>query len=298
MAHRRSPRRTAALAVLAAAHPVTREVMAVRSSADGGRTWQRVGKVVHWGPSAYFDLVDLGTGRLGLLYEAGQSGPYESIRFARFDQAYLDTPNGTPPGLPEPPEPGPTTPDRSGHHNDGYVRGAITDPAAFDGTDDHIAVPWSRSLDLGAGDFTWTARIRYTETTGIRAILWAYRVGSGAPQIWLRAEPANHRVRGFIQTDQGSAAVDTTQAYDDGAWHDVSLRRAGGRLTLTVDGQATSVPAPAGSVTEGRRFTIDGIDVGRRLDGADAFRGSIADVRIRDGHGTRLWLPLDRIDAR
>ncbi|MWA05918.1 neuraminidase [Actinomadura sp. LD22] len=291
------------------AHPVTREVMAVRSSSDQGRNWQQTGKVVYWGPSAYSDMTDLGGGRIGLMYEAGQTSPYESIRFAAFNQAYLDTPNGTPPGLPKPPQPGPTTPDRSGHRNDGYVRGAMSSPSEFDGVDDHVQVPWNRSLDLGDGDFTWAARIRYGDTTGTRTILWAYRVGSGAPEIWLRAEPASHRIRGFIQTDLGQVAVDTAQAYNDGQWHEVVLRRSGGRLTLSVDGQAASVAAPGGSVTEGKQFTIDGIDVGQRLDGAQHFHGSISDVRVYDRAvpdaglaaargGLRLWLPLDRIDPQ
>ncbi|MCO5997312.1 exo-alpha-sialidase [Actinoallomurus rhizosphaericola] len=288
-------------------HPVTREIMAVRASADDGRNFQKVGKVIYWGPSAYSDLASLGGDRLGLLYEAGQAGPYEQIRFARFNTAYLATPNGTPPGLPKPPQPGPTTPDGSGHHNDGYVRGGMTAAGDFDGVDDFVQVPWDRSLDLGAGDFTWSARIRYADTSGNRTILWAYRVGSGAPEIWLRAEPGSKRIRGFIQTDQGSVAVATTQAYNDGQWHDVVLRRSGGRLSLTVDGQAASVAAPTGSVTEGKQFTIDGIDVGQRLDGVDRFHGSIADVRVYsravpDGElatarrDLRLWLPLDRID--
>ncbi len=177
----------------------------------------------------------------------------------------------------------------------------------FDGVDDHIQVPWAKSLDLGAGDFTWTARIRYSDTTANRTILWAYRVGSGAPEIWLRAEPQNDRIRALIQTDQGSAVVGTAHAYNDGQWHDVVLRRTGGQLSLTVDGQAASVPAPAGSVTEGKQFTIDGVDVGERLDGVDPFHGSISDVRIYSRavpddelanarYGLRLSLPLSRIE--
>ncbi|WP_433463383.1 exo-alpha-sialidase [Spirillospora sp. CA-128828] len=291
------------------AHPVTREVMAVRSLSDEGRNWQKVGKVIYWGPSAYSDMADLGGGRIGLMYEAGRTSPYESIRFAEFNQAYLDTPNGTPPGLPKPPEPGPTTPDRSGHENNGYVRGGMNTPGEFDGVDDFVQVPWNRSLDLDDGDFTWAARVRYADTGGTRTILWAYRVGSGAPQIWLRAEPASHRIRGVIQTERGQVVVDTAQAYNDGQWHEVVLRRSGGKLTLSVDGQAASATDPGGSVTLGKQFTIDGIHVGQRLDGVYRFHGSISDVRVYDRAvpdagiatergGLRLWLPLERIDPQ
>ncbi|GLY85582.1 sialidase family protein [Actinoallomurus iriomotensis] len=290
------------------AHPVTREVMAIRSSSDDGRNFGSVGKVVHWGPAAYSDLVDLGGGEIGLTYEAGDASPYEGIRFARFNEAYLATPNGTPPGLPKPPAPGPTTPDLSGHRNDGYVRGGMTSPSEFDGVDDYVQVPWNRSLDLGAGDFTWSARIRYTDTGGTHSILWAYRVGGGAPQIWLRAEPANKRLIATVGTGAGTATVTTTQPYNDGQWHDVVLRRSGGTLTLGVDGRSTSVADPGGSVTEGRQFAIDGIDVGQRLDGVQRFHGSIADVRIfaravpddqitTTHRDLRLSLPLDRIEG-
>ncbi|MFB9832624.1 exo-alpha-sialidase [Actinoallomurus acaciae] len=287
-------------------HPVTREIMAIRTSSDDGQNFQQIGKVIYWGPSAYSDLVDLGSDRLGLLYEAGQTGPYEQIRFARFNTAYLATPNGTPPGLPKPPAPGPTTPDLSGHGNNGYVRGEMTSPSEFDGVDDYVQVPWNQSLDLGAGDFTWSARIRYADTTGTHTILWAYRVGSGAPQIWLRAEPQSKHIRGVIATENGQAVVDSTQPYNDGQWHEVVLRRTGGNLTLSVDGQTTSVPDPGGSVTLGKQFTIDGIDIGQRLDGAYRFHGSISDIRVYDRavpddqiatarHGLRLRLPLNTI---
>ncbi|GLY75900.1 sialidase family protein [Actinoallomurus iriomotensis] len=289
-------------------HPVTREVMAIRSSTDNGKNFQKIGKVINWGPSAYSDLVDLGSDQLGLLYEAGQAGPYEEIRWARFNTAYLATPNGTPPGLPKPPEPGPTTPDQSVYKNDGYVRGGMTSPSEFDGVNDYIQVPWDKSLDLGAGDFTWSARFRYSDTTGTHTILWAYRVGSGAPEIWLRAEPASNHIRGVITTENGQVVADTTKAYNDGQWHDVVLRRADGKLTISVDGQATSVADPGGSTTLGKQFTIDGIDVGQRLDNVYRFHGSISDVRVfaravpddqiaTTHRDLRLWLPLERIGS-
>jgi hypothetical protein len=307
------------------AHPATREAMAVRSSYDEGATWEtwQEGKVIHWGPAAYSDLIRLDGDDLGLLYEAGEASPYEGIRFARFNRAYLDTPNGEPPGLPEPPEPGPTTPDVSPHGNDGYARGGAAlaegrfgQGLTLDGVDDYVEIPWAESLDLGAGDFTWTAWIRYADTTGSHAILWAYRVGSGTPSIWLRAEPQSRRIRGFIQTDLGLAQVASSQAYNDGQWHFVALQRASGTLRLSVDGaEVASAPAPGGSVTAGKELTIDGLHVGQRLDGVHRFHGSIDEVRvygralsakqlddIRTSNSDitgdlRVRLPADRIDS-
>jgi sialidase-1 len=58
----------------------TRRNLTVRRSDDNGRRWNTV-RVVHPGPAAYSSLVDLGDGRVGLLYEAGEAGPYEEIRW-------------------------------------------------------------------------------------------------------------------------------------------------------------------------------------------------------------------------
>ncbi|HEY3560876.1 MAG TPA: sialidase family protein, partial [Kribbella sp.] len=180
-AHNEGDRRNRIL-FSAPAHPAAREVMTVRSSYDEARTfgtWEQ-GKVFYWGPSAYSDMVRLDGDEAGLLYEAGVANPYETIRWARFNEAYLSTPNGTPPGIPGPPAPGPLTPDIGPAHNPAYVRGGATvaegkfgTGLALDGTDDYVEVPYDRSIDLGADDFTMMTWIRYGATTGSHAILWA-----------------------------------------------------------------------------------------------------------------------------
>ncbi|WP_238012901.1 sialidase family protein [Dactylosporangium sp. AC04546] len=269
-------------------HPVAREVMAVRSSFDEGGSWRQP-KVFNWGPSGYSDLVRLEGDEAGLLYENGVATPYESIRWARFNEAYLATPNGTPPNIPPPPAPGPVTADRSPAHNPAYVRGgAATVPGRFgsalalDRVDDYVEVPFDPSIDAGAGDFTMAAWINYTATTGSHAILWAYRTGSGTtPQVWLRAEPASNRIRALIMVDRFNVTVASTSAYNDGQWHFVVLRRAGGTLRLAVDGvTAAEAAAPPGSVTAGKEFGVYGIHVGQRVDGADRFLGAIDEVRM------------------
>lgn len=210
----------------APAHPVAREVMTIRSSYDEGRgfeTW-RQGKVVDWGATAYSDLVKLDGDRAALLYESGKANPYETIRRARFDTAWLDSPNGTPPGIPGPPAPGPTTADTSPYTNDAYVRGGAANSAgrfgnglALDGSDDHVEVPFDRSIDLGAGDFTLMSWIRYADTAGSHAILWAYRTGSGTtPQVWLRAEPASNRIRALLIVDRFHGDLDEVRLYRRG----------------------------------------------------------------------------------
>jgi len=66
-----------------AADAHARAHMTVKSSSDQGATWSQ-GLEVHSGPSAYSQLVSLGDDRLGLLFEAGTSSPYETISFVAF----------------------------------------------------------------------------------------------------------------------------------------------------------------------------------------------------------------------
>lgn len=65
------------------AHGERRENMTVRMSLDGGRTWPSR-RTLHAGPSAYSCLAELPDSRMGILYEAGETSPYEGIVFARF----------------------------------------------------------------------------------------------------------------------------------------------------------------------------------------------------------------------
>jgi hypothetical protein len=275
----------------APAHASAREVMTIRSSYDEARSWGtwEKGKVFWWGPSAYSDLVRLPGDEAALLYEAGAYSPYETIRYARFNEAYLETPNGTPPGIPGPPAPGPTTPDVGPARNPAYVRGGATvAPGKFgtglglDGVDDGVEVPFDRSIDLAAKDFTLTSWIKYGATTGAHSILWGYRVGSGTtPAFWLRAEPVSKRIRAMLIIDRFNVVVQSASAYNDDQWHHVVLQRADGRLRLLVDGvEVGSAVAPPGSVTAGKEFGVQGIDVGQRLDGVDRFRGTIDEVRV------------------
>jgi sialidase-1 len=62
--------------------------MTVRLSRDGGRTWP-VARLLHEGPSAYSSLAVLRDKTIGLLYERGETQPYERITFARFSPRWL-----------------------------------------------------------------------------------------------------------------------------------------------------------------------------------------------------------------
>lgn len=60
-----------------------RERMTVKLSRDEGRTWVSE-KVLHEGPAAYSNLVELPQGVPAVLYERGRQGPYEEIVFETF----------------------------------------------------------------------------------------------------------------------------------------------------------------------------------------------------------------------
>ncbi len=63
-------------------HSRNRVNMSLSVSHDDGRSWSRL-LTVDEGPSAYSDLVMLGTDEAGLLYEAGSRHPYDGIFFTR-----------------------------------------------------------------------------------------------------------------------------------------------------------------------------------------------------------------------
>lgn len=72
----------------AQSRPGNRTNMTVRLSYDEGRTWP-VAKQIHAGPSAYCCLTVLDDGSIGLLYEGGKFGRYDSIIFARLNLAWI-----------------------------------------------------------------------------------------------------------------------------------------------------------------------------------------------------------------
>lgn len=60
-----------------------RDRLTVRASFDDGQTWPAE-RLMDTRPSAYSCLAPMTDGEVGLLYEAGDRGPYETLIFARF----------------------------------------------------------------------------------------------------------------------------------------------------------------------------------------------------------------------
>lgn len=61
------------------ASTTTRHNMSIRISEDDGKTWPYI-QTLNTGPSAYSSMVEL-PGQVGILYEAGESNPYENVIF-------------------------------------------------------------------------------------------------------------------------------------------------------------------------------------------------------------------------
>ncbi|CAL9652170.1 exo-alpha-sialidase [Streptomyces sp. enrichment culture] len=297
------------------ADPDRRRTMTVRSSWDGGASWDSVdrGTVVTRDWSGYSDLVAVDDATVGLLYEGGASDARDEIRFARFTEDWLAPRRAADPTTPDlAPGAAPAAVLGGAGTTDGAVGGAL----ALDGADDAVRLPYDGRLALGDGDFTASLWFRYAAATGEQPLLWMGGIGTTQPQVWLRAEPGNGRVQGLITTRDGAAAprsawARTDRAYNDGQWHRLALRRGGGRLTLFVDGSAVADAADVpGSVSRNSPF---GVHIGERMDGRAHFTGAVDDVRVwnralTDAEiaagappaalgNTVLHLPLDRVDG-
>ncbi|MEW2167388.1 sialidase family protein [Streptomyces sp. NPDC007084] len=298
--------------------PDRRRTMMIRSSYDGGRTWDSVdrGTVVTTDWSGYSDLVRITGGgdgdAVGLLYEGGAVDARDEIRFARFTEDWLRPRRGPDPVTADlVPFARPAAVLGGAHESAGVLGGALE----FDGTDDAVRLPYRDRLPLGTKDFTASLWFRYTAADGEQPLLWMGGTGTAQPQVWVRGEPASGRITGLITTRDGAAppataSVRTDGAHNDGRWHHLALRRGGGRLTLSVDGTTAGTADVPGSVSRNSPF---GVHIGQRVDGRAYFTGAIDDVRVYDralsdaelaapppAHLTRdtvLWLPMDRVSA-
>ncbi len=290
------------------ADPDRRRTMMVRSSYDGGRTWDGVDRgtrvTTDW--SGYSDMVLADEDTVGLMYEGGAVDARDEIRFARFTEDWLGPRRG----------PDPKTEDRARGAKDAAVLGGARETGgrfdraiSFDGTDDAVRLPYRPELPLGTKDFTASVWFRYDTATGEQPMLWMGGIGSGQPQVWLRGEPEQNRISALITTRAGmtpvrTAVARTTSAYNDGQWHQAVLRRGNGEFSLTVDGARSAVADVPGTVSRTSGF---GVHLGQRLDSRAFYTGALDEVRVYDrsvsdeelaGGGAEdavLWLPMDRI---
>ena len=65
-----------------------RERMTVHASFDCGRSWP-VSRVIHEGPSGYSSMAVAGDGSIYVLFENGETHPYEKISLAKLSLDWL-----------------------------------------------------------------------------------------------------------------------------------------------------------------------------------------------------------------
>ncbi|CCH28453.1 exo-alpha-sialidase [Actinosynnema sp. NPDC047251] len=268
--------------------PQDRKLMRIRHSTDNGVTWT-AGGLVNGSRAGYSDLAELTTGEIGLLYEGGEKFSADEIRFTRFTTQQAQVPGGTNPAGPATPAPGPTSPDVSPEANDAYVRGSVGG-----GLVGQADLPWTRSLDVGADDFTVSFSFKHNGSTADQALFWAYGQGGSVPQVWLRVAKSG-QVVAWVQGSGGGATTSVPGAFADGAWHQLTLTRQAGQVTLAVDAASTSATGVAGVV--GQVGGRTGIRLGARLDGADPFTGTLKDFTLTRAGRVVADLPLVTVDG-
>jgi sialidase-1 len=269
--------------------PTDRTHLAIRYSTNNGTSWTTPSRgLITNDRSGYSDLAELTDGEIGVLYEGGTSFSADEIRFNRFTPAEIGLP-GTFTGDPSP-QPSvaaaPTTPDASPQANDAYLAGnaTVSDGLVLDGAGDYADIPHSDTIDPAAGDFTYSLTFRYTATpsTADQALLWGYGVGTGVPQLWLRAQPSQDRLYAWVQGDTGAQVplpdLSSATAFGDGLTHHLTLVRSGGQIRLTVDGTSATATGVTGSVSA----DSTGLRLGAKQGTAagDFFHGTIGDFRF------------------
>ncbi|MFM7182704.1 MAG: exo-alpha-sialidase [Verrucomicrobiales bacterium] len=286
----------------------SRTRMSIWSSVDEAQTWSAP-KLLNEGPSAYSDMTRLGDARMGLLFEKGNSSPYETITFVRFNEAWLDEP--PPPAenpgaafwnLEETP-PGQNIPTNAGalkdiHPADNNLH--LTTSASFPSTAGASAFGNGRAVsikatgglrildsesfnrfDFGPNDsFTIEVVCRIPLGSTQTGALVAKDLATNSPSWWLRAE--NGKVRFLVSDDTSERILSSSANINTGQWHHVAAVRdatnpANKQLRLFVDGQISGALADS---TVGSFANNNALWIGRYNAGTRQLTGDIDLVRI------------------
>ncbi|MFG2622145.1 exo-alpha-sialidase [Streptomyces sp. NPDC048507] len=266
-----------------------RWTLAVRTSADGGRTWSKDGAVVLRERAGYSDMAVLPGGRVGMLYETANGTPHGYIKFTAFGPHELrEAAEDLTPRY---------TPDATPHHNDAVVHGAPRPgnrpgggkSMRFDGKDDFLRlIDCPDSLRLGDGDFAVATWVKYKtrgqdRESGLRQpLVWAYGQGPDARQFRVEADPQTGRLVATVNAGPGPGPVSVTapDRTDDDAWHHVVFQRRGGLLALSVDGgRAATAPLGPGRA-DFRPTGAFTVHLGTQPDYKAFYAGALDDVRI------------------
>jgi len=229
----------------------------VRSSFDESVTWNE-GKMINRGRSAYSDIVTLNDGKIGSLYEWGNTSNYEEIRFATFTEEWLDDTTTVQLNFDEQasgaaPSTNGFLKDSRGYGYDGtasngptYVEGdpRYNNGAAlrFTGGTDEVRIDdvGVSILDFAQEDsFTLEAVFKTSDHSGNSANstgpLISKDLGSNQPSYWLRVQDS--KVRFLVSDNSGSSSLFSDVDVNDNEWHHVAAVRdaEAGTLSLYID---------------------------------------------------------------
>ncbi len=265
-------------------HYIARENLTLRSSFDGGGTWND-GVVLYDGPAGYSDLVELGRDDgdrlIGSLYENGDRlheivppglAYHQRISFARVPVSVLNA--RTP--RPE------ITPDESGLGHHGIVSGQ---PSVVDGVfgralqfaGDYVEFAKNDDLALADSPFTVAAWFRTEPREGGQALFWAHSSADERAKWRIAIEGA--QLRAVLDDTVTARIVAVPRDFADGEWHHIALVRDTAETVLYADGERAGSAGPVpGSVS------IDppaGVRIGARVDGVNwPFVGAMDEVWI------------------
>ncbi len=180
---------------------------------------------------------------------------------------------------------GDTARDLSGYGNDGVLQGSPTWTAGrfgggleFDGNN-YVDIPYAESIDVGDGDFSIEVWFKYEEAAEAGSLVWAYNVGGGEPQIWIRTHPKDNNITGLVWDGvvPDGPIVETPSAYNDNQWHYLAFVYEAKALGVYVDGELVGeAEANEGSAS----VDAYGIHLGQRVDGDNRYIGVLDEFRL------------------
>jgi hypothetical protein len=144
----------------------------------------------------------------------------------------------------------------------------------FDGDGDYLSIPNNAAFSYGTGDFTVEAWVYKTATSGDRAVLDSYTIGSGSGTFGFLIN--NTQINAY-QTNV--ATYTFTYTVPNNSWNHIAFVRTGGNLICYVNG--TSIGSQANSANFISSSTVQ---IGRNAgSGGSQWIGYISNLRIVKG---------------
>ena len=181
---------------------------------------------------------------------------------------------------------GSTLYDVSGNNNDGTIYGAVSTPGiinealSFNGTIDHVDVAHASSIDFADEDFSVSVWFKTLSVATRNYILSKNYGDEGVAWYGINILPDERAIICYVDDGVNNSMVNTTNSYNDGAWHHLVFVRntTTNKLIAYVDGEWNAENTDiSGSIANNGILTIGAradLETGRFFD------GSIDDIRI------------------